>query len=669
MYKSRIKLKVLVFFVSIILILGQSQTFSYNLVDEIYSRYNKQLKEWVNDKNMETVYSSEYSQYPYEDALYEEKYLYIQNMLSGAQYVNDIIVANSCTLSQKKTCWILYYFVPEFRAEISRNLKLELGDTDEQNFEISENEVMQYCTDYYQSCVWNDGNSTKKTTASMPKDVKTNCKEFFVNNYKVGYSNAEKIQKLQQVGLKADTFMNWTNDDGTHDIMFDIWNITLLIFKEALTPITPVMYHLPIFEKSEKELLTLKNWTTTWSTNLDTNVWWNVWWTNWNLGTNNSGTTEDSSNPNPLSRWSASFFSEWWFDDLVAWLWTNSVKTNSTNYGNLCDQEKSESEIQEKIETRWIESDLSDLSDEEKQELVDFMLDAVDKYGKMSEDKENKIKDEVWDVSKHSFADTPDELENAAEEIKSCWKNKCEWLKWDEKVSCMIMCSCWEYKPEIFDTEKYPDLWPIFMVRWCAIPWVDRSFSVWWTNIVSIEEWVHEIRGVVGKLSEEWKLWTWTQQRNFLDSTTKNMNFANAFSFSINIDWIDIGKRSSTHTTQYRNQTAKLKNRSRKAGLGISNNLDNPATKNNYVVGARWQSKDYSQSVNSEIVVKEKSALDVAPSTLWDVNLNADARASLRVAITDNLNTWMDQQAELWKVMWENIEQLDEYAQALYAKK
>jgi hypothetical protein len=42
------------------------------------------------------------------------------------------------------------------------------------------------------------------------------------------------------------------------------------------------------------------------------------------------------------------------------------------------------------------------------------------------------------------------------------------------------------------------------------------------------------------KLSREGKLGTWTQQNEFLDSSTKKMNIAKSFAFSISIEMVNI---------------------------------------------------------------------------------------------------------------------------------
>jgi len=44
----------------------------------------------------------------------------------------------------------------------------------------------------------------------------------------------------------------------------------------------------------------------------------------------------------------------------------------------------------------------------------------------------------------------------------------------------------------------------------------------------------------VDKLSREGRLGVRTQQYNFLDSTTKKMNFSDSMAFSLSVEWVDI---------------------------------------------------------------------------------------------------------------------------------
>ncbi|MBR4633501.1 hypothetical protein IKO50_00630 [bacterium] len=54
----------------------------------------------------------------------EDKHMQLK--IAGSQYVERQLSERGCYMSQKKVWSILYYFVPEFRAELARSLKQEL---------------------------------------------------------------------------------------------------------------------------------------------------------------------------------------------------------------------------------------------------------------------------------------------------------------------------------------------------------------------------------------------------------------------------------------------------------------------------------------------------------------------------------------------------------------
>jgi hypothetical protein len=68
----------------------------------------------------------------------------------------------------------------------------------------------------------------------------------------------------------------------------------------------------------------------------------------------------------------------------------------------------------------------SDLSDEEYQEIVDSMLDVVDKYATLPPEIEDKIKEGSSGRNSSILNSTsPTDLEDAANRIKNCYSS-CE---------------------------------------------------------------------------------------------------------------------------------------------------------------------------------------------------------------------------------------------------
>ena len=231
------------------------------------------------------------------------------------------------------------------------------------------------------------------------------------------------------------------------------------------------------------------------------------------------------------------------------------------------------------------------------------------------------------------------------------------------------MCACWEWKSKIFDPEKNPGLWPIVMLRYCTVPAVDMRFTVWWKSVFSLEEMINEIYWVVDKLSREWKLWIWTQQYNFLDSSTKMMKVADSFAFSIDFEFVDIADQLPNYSTHYREFVAERGDETALEYYWIWNSINNPATKNKFrIVWDRWDSvKWYDTASNPDVNRQDLADLDVAPSLSVDLSdYSREERYATLSQLMHNLN---DMQAHFWERIIENIKDMTSYADALNAKR
>jgi len=81
----------------------------------------------------------------------------------------------------------LYYFSPDFRADIARSLKMELGDASSWLYVFSSDKILEYCREYYKCVHWDKnktvGENTDLITATTAMDVMTNCKENILQYY------------------------------------------------------------------------------------------------------------------------------------------------------------------------------------------------------------------------------------------------------------------------------------------------------------------------------------------------------------------------------------------------------------------------------------------------------------------------------------------------------
>lgn len=687
--------------------------FAFDLVEEISSEFKKYYDWGYWDKYLEAPYSPKYSKDPYWDALKNVWDMSMQQKVAWVEYVEEALSTRNCSLNQKQLWAILYYFVPEFRAEIAKNMKMELWESSSAKFILDEDSVLTYCRIYYQNCVLFDWNrkSTYKSlstwdnmiTASTPEDIKSNCQEFFQRTYREWQANEQRVQALQTSQLWADKYWNATTDDSPYDIMSDLSTIAELLFKEVDTAMTPVMYDLPVFWNSKQKVSELatrnaadkarNNTSRAWwqQASNGNNNWWNngisnnwgsasLWWNNWDsasLWWNDVWSLTSTDGPKPLSNASQWFSMEGWLDYLVEWLWANSVvRNNSLFYWSLCEDNEEEPEPEEEqtetvTSTRSISKpwrDLSKLSSEELEKLVGDLEAALDKINEKPVLKENQT---VWwsTATTSSSGSNPEaDQERARQEILTCYQS-CKDLRLDQKASCELMCACWEWKSKIFDPEKNPGLWPIVMLRYCTVPAVDMRFTVWWKSVFSLEEMINEIYWVVDKLSREWKLWIWTQQYNFLDSSTKMMKVADSFAFSIDFEFVDIADQLPNYSTHYREFVAERGDETALEYYWIWNSINNPATKNKFrIVWDRWDSvKWYDTASNPDVNRQDLADLDVAPSLSVDLSdYSREERYATLSQLMHNLN---DMQAHFWERIIENIKDMTSYADALNAKR
>jgi len=715
---------------------GKNQVIWFDLAEKIVSKFQGYFDQDSSDEDFSAIYSSKFSKDPFGDAMSVVEWRSKQLKVAWAQRIEQLLNQMWCNMSKKEIWGILYYFVPEFRTELAMSLKQEYWDYDSSKYVFTGGKIAEYCGKYYlceqaekldavnyvaticenerkkydecksdctgtvakfgrivscceaerkkyDECVyewkWNKITDTKMT-ASKPKDVETSCKEFFTINYEKGKINKEILQTVEVAQVWADKYWNNTTDDSPYDIMADLDIFSKILYYGVESPITPIMYKIPIFSNSNKNLVDNKNgnsqpdfkssdwwgkipgseWIYTmdegWS--LNSKNWWErislIWW---NELDQDIKTEEGWWYSNDIRALPFAYEKNWWFDDLVEWL--NALKLENKGiefYSSLCeDQNDSETEQEilekENEQNTWDIPNFSDLSDEEYQEIIDYMLGAVDDYLELSEDKEKEIQQNVWNINNMIDSTTPSDLDETAEQIKNCWKS-CEWLRIDQKASCMLKCACWEIKSPVFNPEKTPWLWPIFLIKFCAVPAVNTNFSVGGKRIYSIEEWFNEIYWVVDKLSREWKLWKWTQQYEFLDSSTKKMDIADTLAFSIDIEFVDVTTKTSSHSEQY--QKKRLENFNKEALYvnGIERPLDDPLVKNGYRAVGGWLKV-------SEMLSSLEPMADLLGSS----------KSNRYVMNGESIAGWMDQQSNLWKNLLDNLSDWSEYSKKLKTKK
>lgn len=761
----------------------------YDLTDSISIKFKPEYDKWLSDEYLTIPYEPWYSKDPFWDAMRVYEWMSMQTKVAWVKYVERALALNGCSLSKDKQWAILYYFVPEFRSEIARALKMEWSDYGVKNYTFDEDVALNYCTEFYNCITHKSGGEwqadTKIITSGTPEDIKTNCKEFFQTNYREWQAEEKKVQNLQISRLWNDKYLNATTEESPYDVVKDLGTIWELSYEWAQKPITPIFYDLPVFAKSKDALLNSQNWCweeeevyggevslnpfvrevtvapweaslwvmntspdSVWTINVSSN---SVWVSNNSLQANVRLTSvQTSSSVKPLSRPKWITLED--YDTLLEWLWAYKINNDeSAYYWSLCKDEEAEPEPESESLTEinvsvWRSvTTMRDIPESvaiEYQELVDYMMEAVDSYTSISEEKMQEIESKAWEFDESKLS--ADSIEETAAGILKCYKS-CVWLSIDQQFTCMAKCSCGEIKSPIFNPEVNPGMWPIFMIRYCAVPSVNPRYfyewskwssawtstmdngvstsssnwgwrsgwwrsgwwssawwssawwsSVWWSSALStcepewwsaqsrawigtdphigwttmkaMEKWINEILWVVEKLAREWRLGIWTQQYNFLDSTTKMMDVADTFSFTIWADQKKITKQPWESSEEYKQRMMKMKNNNWMEVTHVSNPISNPATRNYYLLVSQWEIWwDITSSANADATRQAQWYLDVVPWFIVDQSENSNA--ARYATISELFSSWMDEQWDFWAKKVEYLKELDDYAKALYAKK
>lgn len=716
----------------------QNQVFwvSFDLTSAVASVFEGVYGAWIVDWYISRTYTSEFSRDPFGDSMTNILEMSDQLKISWSKYVQDALAEKWCSLSNEKVWAILYYFVPEFRAEIARTLKMN-NDFDSRKYVFNESVIMKYCKEYFEcEADWNRDLSSQKITASTSEDVRTNCQEFFQRNYREGAAHEKRIQNTKIAKLGSDRYRNETLEDSPYDIMVDLWILWKLNYQDAEEPRQINFYDiwggwgnssawwnawlslashwwsssLVWLSNASPIMLSAAGSTSLWSSNTKSesnvgsvSIWWNsngsssnsasntnLWnWTTkmlpdagsinvWWNATRSNNEASSSENPKPLP-----IDANWWYDNLVEWLWAFSINSDDSDfYCSVCGDNNSSTSTATNSEPEWVWwtsqntqnsawgwREFSELSDEEYQELIDYMTKSLDNYTTLPEDKEKEMEEKAWDTCSSSVSDTDaSQFEETANKIKKCWWS-CNYAGIDMQAACMLKCICGHIDSPIFDPDEFPWLWPIFVIRFCTVPTKDNKFSKWWKRIHAQEEWFKEIYWATDKLSREWRLWIWTQQYNFLDSTTKKIKIADNFAFTIDVEFVDLTDKMPEQTEHYKKKKLEAENKVWQTMNNVKNPLDIPDSKNRYMaVGEKVENvKDLTAETNPNQNRKIQADLDQIPEPMMSPSDNTDAyRYNL---FASHFGRFFDQQWSLWRNVTNNASEMDSYTQMLYSRK
>lgn len=384
------------------------------------------------------------------------------------------------------------------------------------------------------------------------------CDEEVRNAYFDWVEVKRRNLELEESNLWTEKYYNWTLDDSSYDIFYDMWQLAKLFYEDVkpVSSTSVIFYKMPQFGNWSNG-----NWwgddggkgsqqgkeNQQWKENQkgQPNPWWggsqpwepNEWW---------------DGNPKPSQLWWDDFPSIT-DDDEINDLINNGTEEQKTvtNDWNTAYINKCVVSGSPKLEEAYLEAEEEEESDEDTpspfeltEEYIDELLnDIIDNTDKLKIQEKAPL---TWenvkepdDVPWEKWAsDDPAVIDELRKELQSC-VDKCDWLRFDERAICKAKCLCSEYVSEALpkDTEyQFLHEWAL-RIRICNIPSKPVVVSTSTKYVMSIETILAEIRDVVKGLFESWELTPKMKKQEWLDTSMNNIKFSDVVSFNIGMQF------------------------------------------------------------------------------------------------------------------------------------
>lgn len=384
------------------------------------------------------------------------------------------------------------------------------------------------------------------------------CDEEVRNAYFDWVEVKRRNLELEESNLWTEKYYNWTLDDSSYDIFYDMWQLAKLFYEDAkpVSSTSVIFYKMPQFGNWSNG-----NWwgddggkgnqqgkeNQQWKENQkgQPNPWWggsqpwepNDWW---------------DGNPKPNQLWWDDFPSIT-DDDEINDLINNGTEEQKTvtNDWNTAYINKCVVSGSPKLEEAYLEAEEEEESDEDTPSPFELTEEYIDELLNDIIDNTDKLKIQAkapltWenvkepdDVPWEKWAsDDPAVIDELRKELQSC-VDKCDWLRFDERAICKAKCLCSEYVSEALpkDTEyQFLHEWAL-RIRICNIPSKPVVVSTSTKYVMSIETILAEIRDVVKGLFESWELTPKMKKQEWLDTSMNNIKFSDVVSFNIGMQF------------------------------------------------------------------------------------------------------------------------------------
>lgn len=477
------------------------------------------------DDYLKRLYQNSFSMNPFNDIVQETRNMATERNLWGIESISKTLWTKWCYITNDSISAILYTFSEQFSKDmtlqVAQNSKNVVNSVPDRK--RAENACFAFIKCYYP----NTENS----------NIMNKCRDEILKMYNLWYSQTDRFQQVETVQVGEDRFWNWNSkdkmQDSPFDLLYDMSSLARLLFEDVEESFVIAFYHMPNFRWEGDK----KGW------DGSNGLSWNEWESN-NAGDN--GETGDGV--------------EWWnglgmndgnvlmdgefskFLDIARWNNQVSVSDwNNWDAGNneqvsigwdrcaiewVNDDVAGKSDVADRGENLWDVS-INDVSQVEIADYLEGVKNQID--GALSQLKK-------WNVVDNAEGEDGKKIKKATqktlEEAKTCY-DTCEWLRIDKKLACQVMCTCDVWESEMWDPMEYPGLWPILSVKYCAVPTQNHYFDSEGIIIYSFEKIINELYGILDALDRSWELGIFEKQKEMLDSSAINLDFAKMFTFTV----------------------------------------------------------------------------------------------------------------------------------------
>ncbi len=519
---------------------------------------------------------------------------------------------NNCKLEDKEIIWILYYTDwtgVYLKKEIDRVLpKAQLpsqSDKDSWCFKLSK-------------CI------QQKNLQLMNEQ----CDKIVRDAYFDWVNLKDRLAIIEESNLGNEKYYNWTLDDSTYDIFYDMWEISKLMYEDSLgvTESSVIFYKMPQFGNGwssdfgaaipwgNNKWWSNNGWSkNNWNNKGGNQNWGNQNWWNQNWGNQNGGNQNWGNNNGWTRNWWGNSIPSVTEDDEINNFINNEVQENrtETNNGNTAYITKCVVSWSPKLEEAYLEAEEEaeenggeipsafDLTDEEIQELIDDILEYSKKINQVTsnplpEENQKQTDDVPWAMW---ASEDPAVIADLRTQLDSC-VSKCDWLRFDEKAICKAKCLCSEYSSKaIKEWKQYEFLkeWAL-RIRICNIPSKSIVVSTSTKTVLSIETILTEIYNTVKALFDSWELTPKMKKQEMLDSSMNNIKFSDVVSFNI---WMQFKKPTPKRPTT-KEELAETRNNLKDEVLSIDDNSFNIAQEEQSSASSMQDKEPPKQTPSSE---------------------------------------------------------------------